>query len=49
MVIQNLFFFGGGEGGQKMCIMGDMQVANPRNFGNHLTVRQSVSTTGIPK
>ena len=40
---------GGGEGGQKRCIMGEVQVANPRNFGNHVTVRPSVSTTGIPK
>ena len=23
-------------------------MANPRNFGNHVTVRPSVSTTGIP-
>ena len=44
-----IFFGGGGEGGQKRCIMGDVQVANPRNFGNHVTVRPSVSTTGIPK
>ena len=40
---------GGGGGGQKRGIMGDVQVANPRNFGNHVTVRPSVSTTGIPK
>ena len=43
------FFLGGGEGGQKRCFMGDVQEANPRNFGNHVTVRQSVSTTGKPK
>ena len=42
MIKQRLFKIGGGGGGgggRKRCIMGnDVQVANPRNLGNHVTV-----------